>query len=81
MPTMKSKKRSVSQLLFLACVYAEQDRRGMAGADQGEAGAKALQLARELHAYRVKRWGRTAFEAMMDNTKSVDVKDIFKWLK
>jgi len=69
-------KRSVSELLRLACIYAEQDRIGMAHCDGGEEGKKAAQLAKEIRAYRLKRWGRTALESDLDGAYSIDIKDI-----
>jgi hypothetical protein len=73
---MATKKWSVSELLRLACIYAEQDRMAMAEADGGEYGQEAKQLALAIRKYRIKRWGTTALEEDLKNTTSIDIKDI-----
>lgn len=57
------KKLPATELIRLAMIYAEQDRALMAECDKGEEGKKALALAQEFRAYRMKRWGSTSFEA------------------
>jgi hypothetical protein len=68
-----SKKTPARELIRLAMIYAEQDRSNMAECDSGEEGQKAATLAREFHAYRMKHWGATTFEAAIANATTVDV--------
>lgn len=57
---------TASQLLRLACIYAEQDRRGLAEAyGDGPEHDEALALADQFREYRLKRWGRTQLEAVI----------------
>ena len=66
-------KLSVSELLRLACVYAESYEEGFAdavGRDTDE-GREAVEYVEQLRAYRMKRWGKTKLEAYMDRCESV----------
>ena len=76
-----AKKRSVDELLFLACIFAEQDRTGMADCDKGENGQEAAQLAKEIRAYRLKRWGHTRLEREMESAERVPLTDILSSMR
>lgn len=72
---------TANDLLRLACIYAERDQQAFARAiancskypgrakDQ-KATAKFL---KELRAYRIKRWGKTQIEKLVDEMLSVSV--------
>ncbi len=79
---MAKKKYSVDELLRLACIYAELDREGFVRAHDNmpndPAAVKARAFLKELRAYRLKRWGKTALEVELENTKSVPVSEIVK---
>jgi hypothetical protein len=77
---MKPEKLSVSELLRLACIYAEDDRQGFADAyakDTPER-AEALDLVRQLRAYRLKRWGKTKLESALESGTPTPVAEITK---
>jgi hypothetical protein len=67
---------SVDELTRLAFIYAEQDRRGFAeawrGADE-KIVKETMALVKSLRDYRVRRWGRTKFEAAFDGAKSANL--------
>lgn len=65
----------LDELTRLAFVYGEQDRRSMAECWPKDAPewAAATALANQMNAYRVKRWGRTQYEADTANAPTVDV--------
>lgn len=68
------------ELLRLACIYAEQDRRGFIDSydkDEPEA-IEAAEFLAQLVAYRKKRWGITQLEAMLKDMKVVLVSDLMK---
>lgn len=72
---MNKRKLTVDELTRLAFVWAEQDRNAMADAwpagsdERKEAEAEC----RQLRDHRMKRWGRTKLEAVMDGAKSMRV--------
>ena len=64
-----SGKLSVSELLRLACLYAEQDRRSWldamrncTGVEDADVIQKAETFLAQLQEYRVRRWGKTKLE-------------------
>lgn len=71
-------KLKVSELLRLACIYAEDDRLGYADAYPAGAPerAEALDLVRQLRAYRTKRWGKSKLEAGLETMVPVPVPEI-----
>lgn len=73
-----SEKRSVSELLRLACVYAEQDRYGYSLCDAGEDGKEAAKLAKELRFYREKRWGESKYDKTLREADTINIYDILK---
>jgi hypothetical protein len=50
----------------------------MAQADKGPYGKEAAQLAAELRAYRLRRWGKTDLEVAIEGATSVGVKELLK---
>jgi hypothetical protein len=71
---------TIDELTRLAFIYGEQDRMGLAdacGFDTRD-GKRALSVAKQMRAYRMKRWGKTALEATMGTVKSVSISDIAK---
>lgn len=71
------------EMLRLACIYAEEDRRNfldaMAGCKSPEdeaLKAETLVFISKLRAYRVKKWGRTKSEAVMDRAVAVPIESI-----
>jgi hypothetical protein len=73
------KKWTVDELTRLAFVHAEDDRRSMAEAQgDNDYGRECIELADKMHAYRMKRWGRTQGEADIDGMTLVDVRDLPK---
>ena len=74
----KTVTRPFWELVRLAFIYAEQDRAGMASGDHGENGMRAKQLATELRAYRIKRWGLTALEKAMEGSVNIKLTDLLK---
>lgn len=66
--TAKKKKLPTSELLRLACLYAEQDRQAWLDsidADDpmwGDMREENQQFLAQLRAYRIKRWGKTVGE-------------------
>ena len=75
-------KLTEDELLRLACIYAEQDRRQLVTAygGKGPAAKKAKLLADQLQKYRLKRWGKTQLESLMAKAKEVSVRDVIKLL-
>jgi hypothetical protein len=61
------KKLPVSELLRLACIYAEQDREAFAMAvGEGQERQEADQFIEQVRAYRRKRWGRAGCDMVSD---------------
>lgn len=76
---MTKHKRSVSELLRLACIHAETDLESAAQAWGDEPQAKEYrELLEEIREYRTKRWGRTALEAVLENAKPVSIADVIR---
>ena len=75
-----SKKYTVDELLRLACIYAQQDRETLAGccAEDDPAGIEARNLAQQIAAYRLKRWGKTKLESVMETMVNVPVQEFLK---
>jgi hypothetical protein len=74
----KFKKIPVDELLRLACCYAEADREDFAycheeGTLERE---EAMEFVRQIHAYRMKRWGKSQLEAILDRATPIDVREI-----
>ena len=73
--------RSVSELLRLACLYAEQDREGFIAAYEGmedePACREAIEFLTELRAYRRRRWGRSLSDSL-HGLKSASLIDVMK---
>ena len=71
---------TVDELTRLAFIWAEQDRQTLAecwppgSKERRQAASEANQLRR----YRLKRWGRTKLEVILDGAKPVRVQDLFK---
>lgn len=68
------KKIPVKRLQELAFVWAEQDRAGLADAWGYETpeGKKALDEAKQLREYRLKRWGKSRRDYFDDSLKSTE---------
>lgn len=73
-------KMTNDEMLRLACIYAEEDRRafvdcmaGCTGTEDEALKAETMAFVKKLHAYRVKRWGRTANEANLDGAVTVPI--------
>ena len=66
------------ELTRLAFICGEQDRRSFADCwpPKSKERKAAAKLADAMHAYRVKRWGRTKLEAVLDGAKPVSIHDI-----
>ena len=78
----KSAKLSVSELLRLACIYAERDQEELLCAHEhldDEESERVKQEIRDflaqLRYYRLKRWGKTRLEKWMDDAKPVSIKE------
>lgn len=67
---------TVSEMLRLACIYAERDQlefvRCVKESDPDVA-AETLKFVERLRAYRLKRWGKTKLEKAMDKATAVNV--------
>lgn len=79
----RGKKLSVSELLRLACVYAELDRESwlhaMANCRGPEDAAEVSRIeafVAQLREYRLRRWGKTRLEAVLEEANAVDVADV-----
>jgi len=76
-----SKQLSVSELLRLACIYAEQDRESWLQAMDNCRGDRlfAKQIAdgeaflKQLRNYRIARWGKGKRETLFETTKAVPI--------
>lgn len=71
-----AEKLSVSEMLRLACIHAEYDRRDFADCNKKDSpeAIEATALADALHKYRMKRWGRTMFEKAVSEADTVDAR-------
>ena len=70
----------VDELMRLAFLYAEQDREGYLDAisttdNEGEK-AETRALINRLRKYRLKRWGRTRHESLMEHAETKTVEEI-----
>jgi acetyl/propionyl-CoA carboxylase alpha subunit len=75
----------VSELLRLACIYAEQDRLEFIDAMSSSTSEEDIEIVeqekqflKELVQYRKKRWGRSKTEKLFDNTTTKTVPEIVK---
>lgn len=73
------------ELLRLACIYAERDQEAFFLAYEHciDAEGRRMQsqtkaFLKKLRAYRLKRWGRTALEAAMDECVPVSIEEIMR---
>jgi hypothetical protein len=64
---------TVDEMLRLACIYAEQDRRGFLDAIHGDNSPDGIALQEEtrdfivkLHRYRIKKWGKSKLQKAID---------------
>lgn len=80
--TARRKPLPVSELLRLACVYAEANEREHLRciADTGDEDeiAKTRAFIWQIRDYRLRRWGKTRLEAVMDEMKPVPFTEIAK---
>lgn len=78
---LASGKFTVSEMLRLACLYAEQDREAFIDASShmpdDPAYREAVAFLRELRAYRRRRWGRCGPD-VLDDCKSVPVSQVIR---
>ena len=74
------KKLPVDELLRLACIYAEQDRRDFlavyAAMPDDPAAIEAKEYLSQLRAYSRKRWGRQPLDAVLDTMSPMTPADI-----
>lgn len=75
-------KISASELLRLACVYAEQDRESFivsySHMPDDPACQEAMAYLKQLKAYRLKRWGKGVLESELEKAKPVDFREVAK---
>lgn len=73
-------KLPVSELLRLACIYAEQDRAGMLRAlhDGDPEKNEVRAFLKQLRAYRLKRWGKTKLEHFIETATEKPVAEFTK---
>jgi hypothetical protein len=78
----KSKKYSVSELIWLALINAESDRESYADAvgKNTDEGREALNLVRQFRAYRLRRFGRSFGEAAIENSVLIPARPTEKYL-
>lgn len=71
---------SVNELTRLAFIWAEQDRSAMAQAwpAGSKERAEAWAQVKALRAYRLKRWGKTKMETIMESAKPANALDVLK---
>jgi len=73
----KPVKYPVAEILRLACLYAEQDRESLIDAYGDDLDDPVVletkNFLRQLRSYRKSRWGQTSFEALVENSKSIDL--------
>jgi hypothetical protein len=77
------KKLPVSELLRLACIYAERDQQefahSIASCDDMEVEQeKVADFVTQLREYRLKRWGRTKLEQEMEAMVPVTIAELAK---
>lgn len=74
------KKLSVNELTRLAFVYAEQDRETWLSCAKGEPQEdieRNEKLLKQLKEYRLKRWGKTKLEVVMEEARPITTKELF----
>lgn len=73
-------KLPISELLRLACMFAEQDRKSFiecyGKSPDDPVAVEAREFVEQLHAYRVKRWGKSRHEVVAENAREVTVDQI-----
>ena len=69
---------SIDELTRCAFIWAEQDRSSLVQCYDDRDSQKAIHQnqVKQLRAYRLKKWGRTAMEAIEENCKSVPLSKI-----
>lgn len=72
LPAETKLKWPVRELIRLALVHAEEDRRAYGEADPGPFGVEAIQLADALHKLRMRRYGETFGEHVERTSDVVD---------
>lgn len=73
----KPKKLPIDELLRLACIYAERDQQAFVEAtcdspSDAQWYQEAMDFVKQVREYRLKRWGRTASEALTDGVPLVN---------
>ncbi len=81
MKTAKRKKLPVDELLRLACVYAERDQDAYADAtrdcpDDKEFRDHAVAFVEQIREYRLRRWGQTRLEKVMEELVPVSIHEV-----
>jgi hypothetical protein len=71
---MMKRRWTVSELIRLALIHAESDRRDYCECDPGPDGKEAGELADALHALRLRRYGETRFEKDLRESDIVDAR-------
>lgn len=73
---------TTSELLRLACIYAESDRESYLDSISGTGDVEQIKETKEfleaISKYRLKRWGKTEFEVRCENSETVNVFDLLK---
>jgi hypothetical protein len=78
-------KLSTNEMLRLACYYAERDQLAFldsiancTGEDYAEIRKETERFIRQIHAYRMKRWGKTEGERIEDGLGSVALEELLR---
>jgi bacterioferritin (cytochrome b1) len=80
---IKNTKKSVQELIRLALIYAQQDRESYlesikgCGADYASDKAETEQLINQFKHLRLKRFGKTRLEAIIERSKPKTLEEIF----
>ena len=80
-----AKRLKVDELLRLACIYAEQDREEYLRCQPTndphyqDIIAETKAFLKQLHAYRMKRWGPSVFEQMMADCRTMTAEEFCKF--
>ncbi len=76
------RKLSENELLRQACIYAEQDRRSLVqaydGMENDPVAREAASFVKQIRAYRLKRWGKTQLEVMVDEMVEKPIGEFIK---
>ena len=82
---MGENEMTVSEMLRLACYYAEESQRDFLAAyakcDSPEDEAlkqKTREFIEKVRAYRLKRWGKTRKEQLMDDAESISITEFLR---